>query len=215
MICTRQLHAILAYTQAHTLLRSLPAECALGMGSMSRMWISVYPRRASQSAVDEPIVPPPPTITILRALSTRPHMRHKHGSLGGLGQRRGRRVGRRLLDELLCRCGWRWRERNAAHAEQAQQRLKTACGHDGKARVIKRGGRRRVGAEAVGRIARTRGRPLLIFLPSPRPRSQPTQRRIVCVLQKFLVLGLSESGRAASTMHFFALVLRNGRRLHA
>jgi hypothetical protein len=201
MICTRQLHAILAYTQAHTLLRSLPAECALGMGSMSRMWISVYPRRASQSAVDEPIVPPPPTITILRALSTRPHMRHKHGSLGGLGQRRGRRVGRRLLDELLCRRRWRWRERNAAHAEQAQQRLKTACGHDGKARVIKRGGRRRVGAEAVGRIAR--------------PRSQPTPRRIVCVLQKFLVLGLSESGRAASTMHFFALVLRNGGRLHA
>jgi hypothetical protein len=135
MICTRQLHAAPAYTQAHTLLRSLPAECALGMGSMSRMWTSVYPRRASQSAVDEPIVPPPPTIKILRASSTHFRMLKKNGVLGGLGQRRGCRVGRRLLDELLRRRRRRWRERNAAHAEQAQQQLEAACGHNGKARV--------------------------------------------------------------------------------
>jgi hypothetical protein len=62
-------------------------------------------------------------------------MLEKNGVLGGLGQRRGRRVGRWLLDELLRRHGRRRWERDTAHAKQAQQRLETACGHDEKARV--------------------------------------------------------------------------------
>lgn len=48
------------------LLRSLPADCAEGIGYVSRtvMFEGVYPDRIRCRAVDEPIVPPPPTTTV-------------------------------------------------------------------------------------------------------------------------------------------------------
>lgn len=48
-----------------TLFMSFPAEFADGFSNLSRSLISVYPRRARWRAVEEPIVPPPPTIRIL------------------------------------------------------------------------------------------------------------------------------------------------------
>jgi hypothetical protein len=46
------------------LLRSLPADCADGIGYVSRTVIfdGVYPERTRCSAVEEPMVPPPPTM---------------------------------------------------------------------------------------------------------------------------------------------------------
>ena len=49
------------------LFRSLPADCADGIGYVSStvMFDGVYPDRIKCSAVDEPIVPPPPTTMTL------------------------------------------------------------------------------------------------------------------------------------------------------
>lgn len=51
-----------------TLLISLPAELADGVSNLSSRRMSAYPRRARCKAVDEPIVPAPPTMRILLSL---------------------------------------------------------------------------------------------------------------------------------------------------
>lgn len=55
------------------LFMSFPAELPEGFSNLSSSRMFLYPRRASSRAVDDPIVPPPPTINIPLLKSTIPN----------------------------------------------------------------------------------------------------------------------------------------------